>query len=142
MKITENFTIDELCYSATAEKLGIENEPNDQQIEALKELTVNILQPIRDFFGYPLKINSGFRCSELNKAVKGAPTSYHLATRGIAAADIDSNHVPLAVIFNYIKNNLDFQELIWEKGDKYNPDWVHVAFNSKGKNIKKILYVK
>jgi len=142
MKITNNFTLEELCYSLVADKKGIENYPNAQQKEAIEALAKNVLQPIRDFIGVPLHINSCFRSEKLNKLISKVPTSYHLATRGIAAADISCQRVELKVIFKYIKENLDFHELIWEYGNSENPKWIHVAFNSSGKNNKKIIYVK
>lgn len=117
------FSINELCRSTTAQRKGIDNTPNLEQIENLTNLVNHVLDPLREAFGKPIYVNSGFRCRELNKAVGGAKNSYHL--RGMAA-DIDThNYQHNKWLYNYIKQNLPYVELIWENGG----EWIHVAFN-------------
>lgn len=124
--MTKNFTLKELCVTKT----GIHNEPNAEQKEALSLLAVNILQPARDALG-PIKVTSGFRNSKVNAAVGGSRSSQH--TKGEAA---DLQCKDNAALFQFIKT-LEFDQLIWEFGDKEQPDWVHVSYASK--NRKEIL---
>lgn len=142
MKLSNNFTLDELTHSDTAVRLGIENYPNDDQVKNLQALCENVLQPIRDYFNVPIKINSGFRSKELNEKAGGVPTSHHCCKRGLAAADISCNSVKLSSIFKYIENNLTFVQLIWEKGNDKEPDWIHVSYDRFGGNIKQVLKIK
>lgn len=136
MKLTENFTLQEMIHSNTAIAKGIVNIPDENQINFIRELCINLLQPIRDYFGSPIKISSGFRSPRLNVAIGGSTSSQHCALRG-AAADIQMDEMNVE-IFNYIKDKLIFDQLIWEFGNDENPDWVHVSFY-KGKNRKQIL---
>ena len=136
MKLTENFTLQEMIHSNTAIAKGIVNMPNEQQINFIRELCINVLQPIREEFGVPIRISSGFRSPRLNVAIGGSTSSQHCALRG-AAADIQMDEMN-EEIFNYIKDELIFDQLIWEFGDGQNPDWVHVSFHN-GNNRKQIL---
>jgi zinc D-Ala-D-Ala carboxypeptidase len=124
--MTKNFTIKELCVTKT----GIHNEPNAEQKEALRLLAVNILQPARDALG-PIKVTSGFRNAKVNAAIGGSRTSQHMKGE---AADLQCEDN--AALFNFIKT-LEFDQLIWEFGDKEQPDWVHVSYASK--NRKEVL---
>lgn len=116
------FSIEELCRSNTAKQKGIENTPSQEVIDNLNKLIDNVLDPLREWYGKPIHIESGYRCPELNKAVGGVSNSFH--TQGYSA-DIDmgdkEDNLP---IFNYIKDNLPFTELGWEGGGR----WVHVAY--------------
>lgn len=126
MMLSKNFSLAEMTRSTTAQKKRIENVPNEAQIEFLRELCENVLQPVRDEFG-PIHISSGYRSPKLNVAIGGSTSSQHCALRG-AAADIsmgDDNKD----IFNYIKDELVFDQLIWEFGDDENPAWVHVSYH-------------
>jgi zinc D-Ala-D-Ala carboxypeptidase len=124
--MTKNFTLKELCVTKT----GIHNEPNAEQKESLRLLAVNILQPARDALG-PIKVTSGFRNAKVNAAIGGSRSSQHMKGE---AADLqcDDN----AALFKFIKT-LEFDQLIWEFGDKEQPDWVHVSYASK--NRKEVL---
>ena len=135
MKLSDNFTLAEMVRSQTARRLNIDNTPNEHQIEFMRELCVNVLQPIRDEFG-PVRITSGLRVPELNRAIGGSSSSQHCALNG-AAADIDfgDNNAP---VFKWICENVIFDQLIWEFGDESNPDWIHVSYNC-GKNRGQIL---
>ena len=109
MKLTENFTLQEMIHSNTAIAKGIVNMPNEQQINFIRELCINVLQPIREEFGVPIRISSGFRSPRLNVAIGGSTSSQHCALRG-AAADIQMDEMN-AEIFNYIKDELIFDNL-------------------------------
>lgn len=136
MKLSKNFSLSEMTRSSTATKKGIDNAPNSSQIENLRILCDNVLQPLRDALG-PITISSGFRSVKLNTAIGGSSSSQHCALKG-AAGDIDLGSRN-AEVFNYIKDNLVWDQLIWEFGDTdKNPSWVHVSFN-KDNNRKQIL---
>lgn len=119
------FTIAELCRSEKADQYGINNKCNKQQAEQLKQLIENVLDPLRELYGKPIKVNSGFRCAELNKLVGGKPTSQHL--RGEAADITAGSREENKKLFQLIKEKLPFDQLIDEK----NYAWVHVSFNEK-----------
>lgn len=135
MRLSKNFTLQEMVHSYTAVKKGLLNEPNEAQIENLRILCENVLQPLRDALG-PIHISSGFRSVELNTAIGGSSSSQHCALKG-AASDIDMGKRN-AEVFNYIKENLEWDQLIWEFGTDENPSWVHVSYN-EGHNRKQIL---
>ena len=141
MNLSKNLTLSEVTKSNTAINLGIKNEPNAEQLENLKTIANEVFQKIRDHFDVPIKISSGFRSEALNKKVGGSKTSDHC--KG-CALDIDmdgSTFAPYVAnweIFNYIRKNLEFRQLIWEFGDNKNPDWVHVSY-VKGDNKKEVL---
>ena len=135
MKLSDNFTLAEMVRSQTARRLNIDNTPDEHQIEFMRELCVHVLQPIRNEFG-PVRITSGLRVPELNRAIGGSSSSQHCALNG-AAADIDFGDANKPV-FDWIVNNIVFDQLIWEFGDDKNPDWIHVSYNY-GKNRGQIL---
>lgn len=135
MKLSNNFSLAEMTRSSTATKKGIDNTPNGAQIENLLILCDNVLQPLRDALG-PIVISSGFRSVKLNTAIGGSSSSQHCALKG-AASDIDLGLLN-AKVFNYIKSNLIWDQLIWEFGSESCPSWVHVSFN-EGHNRKQIL---
>ena len=138
MKLSKNLTLAEVTKSATAIKKGISNDPTIDHMENLKLIAENIFQPLRDKFGVPIGISSGYRSPDLNKVIGGSITSQHCKGQ---ALDIDADMfggVTNKEIFDYIKNSLDFDQLIWEFGDKNNPSWVHCSFISNG-NRRQIL---
>ena len=117
---------------------GISNEPTIEHMHNLKEVAENIFQPLRDKFAVPIAITSGYRSADLNKAIGGSITSQHCKGQ---ALDIDADvygGVTNKEIFDYIKDSLDFDQLIWEFGNKNNPSWVHCSFISNG-NRRQIL---
>jgi hypothetical protein len=138
MNLSKNLTLKEVTKSDTAIRKGINNEPNAEQLENLKVLATEVFQKIRDHFGVPIKVTSGFRSEALNKLIKGSKTSDHM--KG-CAIDIDMDGTPditNAEVFNFIKDNLTFRQLIWEFGNDNNPDWVHVSYVA-GSNKKEVL---
>jgi len=134
MRLSKNFTLKELIKSHTATRRGISNEPTQQHLQNLQKLVDNILQPIRDGLNMSITLNSCYRSKALNKAVGGSLNSQHCKGE---AGDIDVGDDNFKV-FNYIKDNLDFDQMIWEAGDKNNPAWVHVSYR-EGRNRKQVL---
>lgn len=129
------FTIEELCASDTAKAKNITNTPTEQHKDSLEKLVDNVLDKLREWYGKPIIVNSGYRGTELNEVVKGSNTSQHC--KGEAADIVASNRNDNAKLFNYIKENLPFDQLIWEKGDNSNPSWIHVSYSSR--NRKEVL---
>jgi zinc D-Ala-D-Ala carboxypeptidase len=119
--------------SNTAARKGIENTPSEEQLTKMKLVSEKVFEPLRKWVGGPIKINSFFRCYKLNKAIGGSKTSQHMSGQ---AMDIDDTfgHKTNAEMFNYIKDNLDFDQMIWEFGDDDNPDWVHISYVSPDEN--------
>lgn len=132
MNLSPNFTLQEFTYSGKAIELGIENIPNAMQIACLQSWCDNIGEPIRKHFGKPVRIRSGFRCPELNKAVGGAPTSQH--TLG-EAADIEIDGIRNDAIWAFIVNTLNYDQCIAEKlrKDDGSAGWIHVSHKKDGK---------
>lgn len=124
--------------SATAIKHGIANEPNSQHLTNLKAVATNIFQPCRDYFGKPLAVTSGYRSPELNDLIGGSKRSQH--SKG-EALDLDAQvygGFTNAELFHYIKDNLDFDQLIWEFGTEEEPDWIHCSYttNNRGEVLR------
>lgn len=132
MQLTKNFTLEELTFSSTAKKLKINNIPDSNVINNLKELCIKVLQPIRDKFG-PINVTSGYRCQALNKAVNGSTTSNHLYGY---ASDIQCKNHNLKEIYDFVVNNLNFDECLFEK-NRQGTQWLHLAYRLKGVNRKK-----
>lgn len=127
------FTIAELCRSNTADRLGINNRCKIEHVSTLTALVNNVLDPLREWYGKPIVVNSGYRCPALNEAVKGSKTSQHMTGQ---AADIDTgDRQQNKLLFEYIRKNLPFDQLI----DESNFAWVHVSFKADGNNRKQVL---
>ena len=137
MKLSKNLSLSEVTKSNTAMRRGIDNNPTEAHIENLKYVAEKVFQPIRNHFGVPIYISSGYRSQTLNEAIGGSPRSFH--SHGMAL-DLDQDGrnrgVNNADVFYYIKENLPYTELIWEFGDDKNPNWVHVAI-AKGREDEK-----
>ena len=139
MQLSKNLYLSEVTKSRTAKRLGISNEPTKEHLANLQILAEKIFQPIRDYYGCPIYISSGYRSEALNKAIGGSKSSQHCKGQAIDI-DRDGHSLPSnAEIFEYIKNNLEFDQLIWEFGSNTNPDWVHVSYNTNGSQRKQIL---
>ena len=142
MKLSKNLSLGEFTSSQTAKRRGIDNTPKGNHLEAAKELAENIFQPIREHFGKPIFISSGYRSQALNEAIGGSKTSQH--SKG-EAIDIDMDHrngPENEEIFHYIRENLPFDQLIWEFGTDKRPDWVHVSYKQGGPQRGQILVAK
>jgi zinc D-Ala-D-Ala carboxypeptidase len=140
MKLSEHLDLSEVTRSDMAKRSGISNEPTAEHLENFKKLAEHIFEPIRKHFAKPIIISSGYRSEALNKAIGGSLTSQHCKGEAI---DIDmdgtTGGVTNVMVFNYIKDNLPFDQLIWEFGNASAPDWVHVSYSSKGTQRKQVL---
>ena len=142
MQISKHLSLAEVSRSETAKRKGINNTPSGEHLENFKKLAENIFEPIREHFGVPIHISSGYRSKELNAAVGGSSSSQHCSAEAIEI-DMDGspNGVTNKMVFDFIKDNLNFDQLLWEFGNDSNPDWVHVSYESTGKQRKQILKV-
>lgn len=140
MKISEHLDLSEVIRSESAKRAGINNMPTEEHIRNLKLLAENIFEPIRANFRIPIRISSGYRSKSLNSYIAGSMNSQHCKGEAIDI-DMDGNPhgITNAQVFEYIKNNLPFDQLIWEFGNNENPDWVHVSYSSTGKQRKQAL---
>ena len=140
MQLSEHLSLAEVTRSETAKRKGISNQPTDEHLANFKLLAEKVFEPIRNHFAKPIHISSGYRSKALNTAVGGALSSQHCSGEAI---DIDmdgaGNGVTNKMVFDYIRENLEFDQLIWEFGTDANPDWVHVSYESTGKQRKQIL---
>jgi hypothetical protein len=141
MQLSTNLSLAEVTRSETAKRRGISNMPTAEHIENFKKLAANIFQPIREHFGKPIIISSGYRSAELNKAIGGSLSSQHSSGEAIDI-DMDGTDITNKQIFDYIKDNLTFDQMIWEFGTDANPDWVHVSFAANRSQRKQILVAK
>ena len=139
MKLSKNLSLKEMTKSRTALRRGIDNSPTPEHIENMKALAENIFQPIRDHFGVPIYISSGYRSEALNNAIGGSKTSQHSKGQAIDL-DRDAHSQPHnSDLFIFVKDNLDFDQMIWEFGTDENPDWVHISYNPDGKQRNQLL---
>lgn len=139
MNLSKNLTLFEMIRSDMAKRKGVSNQPTPEHIENMKVLAEKIFQPIREHFGVPIYITSGYRSAALNKKIGGSRNSQHLTGE---AMDIDMDghpHVSNVQVFNWIRANLIFDQLIWEFGNNNNPDWVHVSYRTSGTNRRDVL---
>ena len=136
--ISKHISEKEATKSITALRLGLDNTPDGSILSNMKLLADNIFEPLREYVGGPIKINSMYRSEALNKAIGGSSKSQHCDGK---AFDIDDiyGHKTNAEMFNYIKDNLNFDQMIWEFGSVNNPDWIHVSYVSESINRNKIL---
>tara|TARA_R110002020_G_scaffold22022_1_gene74551 strand:- start:1600 stop:2055 length:456 start_codon:yes stop_codon:yes gene_type:complete len=136
--ISDHVSYKEGVHSNTALRKGIDNTPNDEQLANMELLAEEVFEPLRIYVGGPIKINSFFRSPELNTAIGGSKTSQHCKGQ---AMDIDDTfgRMTNSEMYYWIKENLDFDQIIWEFGDDDNPAWVHVSYVSFGKNRRRCL---
>ena len=138
MAISEHISYKEGVYSRTATRLDIDNKPNNEQMDNMCLIAQEVFEPLRMWVGGPIKINSFFRSPKLNKAIGGSGKSQHCHGQAI---DLDDTfgRATNAEMYYFIKQNLDFDQIIWEFGDKENPDWVHVSYVSPKENRNRCL---
>jgi zinc D-Ala-D-Ala carboxypeptidase len=136
--ISKHISYKEGVYSATALRRGIDNTPNDEQLNNMELIAEKIFEPLRAYVNGPIKINSFFRSAKLNTAIGGSKTSQHCKGQ---AMDIDDTFgkATNAEMYHFIKEHLDFDQMIWEFGNDDNPNWVHVSYVSPEKNRNKCL---
>ncbi len=138
MQLSKNLSLAEMINSESAKRKGISNQPTEDHLANMRKLAMNVFQPIREHFNCPIYISSGYRSSPLNKALNGSKTSQHCSGEAMDI-DMDGTNISNKQIFDFIKDNLIFDQLIWEFGTDNNPDWVHVSYESTGKQRKQIL---
>ena len=138
MKLTNNFSLSEMIKSQTAERKGINNNPNEDNIENLQRLCEHILQPVRDHYGKVVSVSSGFRSPELCVAIGSSVNSQHASGQ---AADFEIYGVSNKELADYIADNLDFDQLILEywKPEEPNSGWVHCSYKGADSNRKEYL---
>lgn len=140
MQLSEHLALAEVTRSETAKRNGVSNQPTEAHIANFKLLAEKVFEPIRMHFGKPIHISSGYRSAALNAKVGGSSSSQHCSGEAI---DIDmdgsAHGITNKMVFDYIKDNLEFDQLIFEFGTETDPDWVHVSYESTGKQRKQIL---
>ncbi len=137
-KISKHVSYKEGIKSNTAMRLNIDNSPGEYHLSNMTGVANNIFEPLREWVGGPIKINSFYRSEELNKAIGGSSRSQHCEGR---AMDIDDTfgYKTNAEMYEYIKENLNFDQMIWEFGTDKNPDWVHISYVSEEQNRNRCL---
>lgn len=133
-KISEHISYDEATISPTGLRLGIDNTPSPEDLERMKTVANACFEPLREWYGKPIKVNSFYRCEMLNKVVKGSPTSQHRSGEAIdiSAGSKEENKK----LFDWCKANLVFDQLI----NEYNYSWIHISFR-KGNNRNQTLII-
>jgi len=136
--ISEHISKKEATFSATAMRTGIDNTPGDYELQNMELIAEKIFEPLRKHVNGPIKINSFYRSPELNQAIGGSAKSQHCQGR---AMDLDDTYgyMSNADMYKYIKDNLDYDQMIWEFGTDQNPDWVHVSYVDADSNRKRCL---
>ena len=139
--ISKHISYHEGTYSRTGERRDLDNTPNEDQLKCMKEVAENLFEPLREWVGGPIKINSFFRGEPVNTAIGGSRKSQHMKGQAI---DIDDTfgHKTNAEMYHYIKENLDFDQMIWEFGTDKNPNWLHISWVSHRPNRKKLTIAK
>ena len=139
--ISKHISYHEGTYSQTGVRRNLDNTPNEDQLKCMKEVSENLFEPLRKWVGGPIKINSFFRGEPVNTAIGGSKRSQHMKGQAI---DIDDTfgHRTNAEMYHYIKDNLDFDQLIWEFGTDKNPNWLHISWVSHRPNRKKLTIAK
>jgi len=136
MKLTENFTIEELTFSETAVRKGLNNAPDDLQLESLLNLCTNVLEPLREAVG-PIKINSAYRSPEVNKSIGGVPTSQHCKGE---AADTVALNLTVKEYFNKIRELVNEGKLVVDQCILEFDSWVHISYRQANRNQFLIAY--
>jgi hypothetical protein len=137
-RISKHISYKEATRSITAIRLGIDNKPFEYELGNMKAVAENIFEPLRKWVGGAIKVTSFFRSEKLNQAIGGSVSSQHCQGRAIDIDDV-YGHKTNAEMFQYIKDNLDFDTIIWEFGTDDNPDWIHVSYISNERNRGRVL---
>lgn len=129
--ISAHISLTEATFSQTAESFGIKNLPNMEELHNMKLLAEKVFEPLRAHFGEPIRINSFYRSIELNRKVGGSTTSQNCRGQAMDISRIKLTYTN-ADLFRYIRDHLQFDQLIWEFGTSEEPDWVHVSYSEDG----------
>ena len=132
MKLSTHLDLSEVIRSDSAKRNGISNMPTKEHIANFMLLAEKIFEPVREHFGVPIRISSGYRSKELNAKIGGSATSQHCKGQAVDI-DMDGTSLTNKQVFDYIKDNLPFDQLIWEFGNEENCDWVHVSYVPNGR---------
>ena len=137
--VSKNFTFEELFRSSTAKALGIDNTPNATIAKRLEDVVINVLQPLRDLWGQPIIISSGYRCNTLNAAVGGSPSSQHMLGEAVdIRTKSDSRDDNMALLKCFLRSGIPYDQTIAENVDsKGRPDWIHISFTTRRANRHK-----
>jgi len=138
MKISDHITYAEAIHSTTAKRKQIDNTPNQTQVDAMKLLAEKIFEPLREWVGGPIKVNSFFRSVALNEKIGGVASSQHCKGQAIDIDDV-YGYKTNAEMYYWIQQNLDFDQIIWEFGTDMQPNWIHVSYVSEEENRNKCL---
>ena len=138
MKISDHITYAEAIHSNTAKRRGIDNTPSEIQVLSMKLLADKIFEPLREFVGGPIKVNSFFRSVALNEAIGGVASSQHCKGQAIDIDDVYGRKTN-AEMYKWIQENLDYDQMIWEFGTDTQPNWIHISYVSKEENRNKCL---
>ena len=136
--ISKHISDREGVYSMTATRRGLDNTPDGEQLDNMKLLAEKVFEPLREWVGGPIRINSFFRGPELNTAIGGSSKSQHCKGQAVDIDDGGCNKTN-AEMYKYIKDELEFDQMIWEFGDDDNPNWVHISYVSKDANRNRCL---
>ena len=136
--ISKHISDKEGVYSTTAMRRGLDNTPNGEQLDNMKLLAEKVFEPLRKWVGGPIRINSFFRGPELNTAIGGSSKSQHCKGQAMDVDDGGCNKTN-AEMYRFIKDELEFDQMIWEFGDDDNPNWVHVSYVSEDENRNRCL---
>ena len=136
--ISKHISYREGVYSITAIRRGLDNTPDEEQLVNMELIALKVFEPLREWVGGPIKVNSFFRSKKLNKAIGGSKTSQHMKGQ---ALDLDDTfgHKTNAEMYRWIKKKLCFDQMIWEFGDDNNPNWIHVSYVCASENRNKCL---
>ena len=138
MKISDHITYAEAIHSNTAKRKSIDNTPSEVQVLSMKLLSEKIFEPLRKWTGGPIKVNSFFRSVTLNEAIGGVASSQHCKGQAIDIDDV-YGYKSNAEMYKWVKENLDYDQMIWEFGTDTQPNWIHISYVSKEENRNKCL---
>ncbi len=141
MRISKNISYRESIHSNTAKRRGIDNSPKAEHIDNMRLVAEKVFEPLREWVGGPIKVNSFYRSEATNRAVGGTGKSQHCKGQAIDIDDV-FGHKTNAEMFQYIKDNLEYDQIIWEFGDEYNPNWIHISYDKNNNRNRALRAVK
>lgn len=139
-KVSDHISYKEATRSVTATKLKISNIPNDDILKKMVTVSEKVFEPLRKWCKHPINVNSFYRSEKLNTAIRGSKNSSHISGQAIDISTLGEK--TNGEMFEYIKENLDYDQLIWEFGNDVNPKWIHVSYKNKKDNRKEALRAK
>jgi len=137
MKISNHISYNEATVSQTALNRGIDNIPSGEVVERMKKVSESCFEPLRKWYGKPIRINSFYRSPELNTAIGGSANSQHSFGEAIDISTVNDNKI----LFDWLRKNVEFDQLLWEFGDNNNPAWIHISYTERRPNRQQVLRV-